>query len=270
MLEQNLMPIGRFSKACRLSIKALRYYDEQGLLKPAYIDPDTSYRYYGRHQAREAIMINMLRDIDIPVSRIKLVLQAKPIDLVKLLNQEQQRLSNELQQRQLALQSIQRLANAGEVFPYKVNIRHESSHTVAKLTMQSDASNMIKDGGYLINKLYDKLQKAGLDYKDPVMCINEDPDKQENIVVHACIGVDESLPKSFDVDIITVPSCLVAWLDHYGAYEELGLAYHALSAWVQEHGHTQHDAMREIYLNDPAITPTDKLHTQVLMPLQPS
>jgi len=270
MMEKNLMPIGRFSKACRLSIKALRYYDEQGLLKPAYIDSDTHYRYYGRYQAREAIMINMLRSIDIPISRIKSLLQAKSTDLTELLHQEQQRLSKELQQRQLALQSIERLANAGKVFPYKINVRHEPSYTVAKLTMQSDADNMIKDGGYLIGELYCKLQKIGLDYKDPVMCINEDPDKHENIVVHACIGVDEPLPKSFDADIITVPSGLVAWLDHYGAYEELGLAYHALSAWVQERGHIQCDAMREIYLNDPAITPADKLHTQVLLPLKSS
>lgn len=264
------MAIGRFSKACRLSIKALRYYDEQGLLKPAYIDPYTHYRYYERYQAKEAIMINMLRDIDIPLARIKSLLQAKPVDLPELLNQEQLRLTKELQQRQLALHSIKRLANAGEVFPYKINIRCEPSYTVAKLAMQSDASNMIKDGGYLIDKLYRKLQKVGCDYKDPVMCINEDPDKHENIIVHACIGVDESLCELIDADIITIASGSAAWLDHYGAYEELGLACHALSAWVQEHGHIQRDAMREIYLNDPAITPVDKLHTQVLLPLQSS
>ncbi|MFT5658728.1 MAG: DNA-binding transcriptional MerR regulator [Gammaproteobacteria bacterium] len=35
------MPIGRFSSAFRLSIKALRYYDEQELLKPIFIDPTT-------------------------------------------------------------------------------------------------------------------------------------------------------------------------------------------------------------------------------------
>ena len=31
----------------------------------------------------------------------------------------------------------------------------------------------------------------------------------------------------------------MAWLTHKGAYEELGLAYHALLAWAQERGHEQ-------------------------------
>jgi len=51
----DLMPIGRFSRACRLSIKALRHYDELGLLRPAFIDARSGYRYYGREQARTAI-----------------------------------------------------------------------------------------------------------------------------------------------------------------------------------------------------------------------
>jgi DNA-binding transcriptional MerR regulator len=43
---KNLLPIGRFSQLTRLTIKALRLYDELGLLRPAYVDPDTAYRYY--------------------------------------------------------------------------------------------------------------------------------------------------------------------------------------------------------------------------------
>ena len=34
----NLVPIGRFSKMTRLSVKALRHYDELGLLVPAVVD----------------------------------------------------------------------------------------------------------------------------------------------------------------------------------------------------------------------------------------
>ena len=38
---RNLLPIGRFSEVCRLSIPALRHYDELGLLPPAAVDLDT-------------------------------------------------------------------------------------------------------------------------------------------------------------------------------------------------------------------------------------
>ena len=40
------MPIGPFAAASRLSPRALRLYDENGLLAPARVDPDSGYRYY--------------------------------------------------------------------------------------------------------------------------------------------------------------------------------------------------------------------------------
>ena len=58
------MPIGRFSNACRLSIKALRHYDDVDLLKPAFIDPNNGYRYYSVEQGRDAVLIAMLRSLD--------------------------------------------------------------------------------------------------------------------------------------------------------------------------------------------------------------
>ena len=45
-----LYRIGMFSKMNRVTIKALRYYDEVGLLKPAYINEMTGYRYYTSEQ----------------------------------------------------------------------------------------------------------------------------------------------------------------------------------------------------------------------------
>ena len=50
-----MLRIGQFSKLARVSIKALRYYDRIGLLKPAMIDTSTSYRYYTRISLRTSI-----------------------------------------------------------------------------------------------------------------------------------------------------------------------------------------------------------------------
>lgn len=46
----NLVTIGRFSKMTRLSVKALRLYDEIGLLVLADVDASSGYRYYVYHQ----------------------------------------------------------------------------------------------------------------------------------------------------------------------------------------------------------------------------
>lgn len=57
---ENLLTIGEFAEAARLSPKALRLYAEQGLLAPTRIG-DSGYRYYRVEQLAEARLISLLR-----------------------------------------------------------------------------------------------------------------------------------------------------------------------------------------------------------------
>jgi DNA-binding transcriptional MerR regulator len=65
-----MIKIGDFSKMAKVTIKALRYYDEIGLLKPSYIDKDTSYRYYETTQLIELSKIVLLRQIGVSIEDI--------------------------------------------------------------------------------------------------------------------------------------------------------------------------------------------------------
>ena len=74
--------IGEFSKLTQVSIRMLRYYDEQGLLKPSKTDPITGYRSYTSEQIPVLQRIIFLRDLDFQVSEIALALahwQDRPI-----------------------------------------------------------------------------------------------------------------------------------------------------------------------------------------------
>ena len=75
MHEEQLISIGEFAASTRLSIKALRHYDEHGLLTPAHVDPVTSYRYYRRDQRDRAILIGDLRRVDVPLAVIAQILE---------------------------------------------------------------------------------------------------------------------------------------------------------------------------------------------------
>lgn len=68
-----LLTIGAFARTSRLSIKALRLYDEIGLLPPVCIDPATGYRYYDPGQLERARLVVWLRRLDMPLARIRLV-----------------------------------------------------------------------------------------------------------------------------------------------------------------------------------------------------
>ncbi|MEV0185436.1 MerR family transcriptional regulator [Streptomyces sp. NPDC050625] len=73
-----LLTIGAFSKACRLSPKALRLYDELELLRPARVDPDTGYRYYAVEQLERARLVAWLRRLGMPLALIRQVCALPP------------------------------------------------------------------------------------------------------------------------------------------------------------------------------------------------
>ncbi|MFJ2935145.1 MerR family transcriptional regulator [Streptomyces sp. NPDC087219] len=65
-----MLTIGDFARASRLSAKALRRYDELGLLPPARVDPFTGYRYYAGEQLERARLIAWLRRIGMPLAEV--------------------------------------------------------------------------------------------------------------------------------------------------------------------------------------------------------
>src|SRR5215475_649631 len=72
--------IGDFSAMTYLSVKALRHYHDIGLLVPAVVDPATGYRYYDASQVAVAQVIRRFRDLGMPLSEVKAVLQAPDVD----------------------------------------------------------------------------------------------------------------------------------------------------------------------------------------------
>ncbi|MFJ4789709.1 MerR family transcriptional regulator [Streptomyces sp. NPDC088794] len=74
----DMLTIGAFARACRLSPKALRLYDELELLRPARVDPDTGYRYYAVAQLERARLVAWLRRLGMPLARIREVCALEP------------------------------------------------------------------------------------------------------------------------------------------------------------------------------------------------
>lgn len=71
-----MLTIGAFAKASLLSPKALRLYDELGLLRPAYTDPASGYRFYDPDQLTRARLVAWLRRLGMPLARIRLVCES--------------------------------------------------------------------------------------------------------------------------------------------------------------------------------------------------
>ncbi|MEU4553625.1 MerR family transcriptional regulator [Micromonospora violae] len=73
-----LMTIGAFARAVRLTPKALRLYDQVGLLVPAAVDPESGYRLYDPAQVSVARLVGQLRRIGMPLAQIRVVCGLEP------------------------------------------------------------------------------------------------------------------------------------------------------------------------------------------------
>src|ERR1700694_5424590 len=77
------MAIGSFSRACGLTVGALRHYDDLGLLRPIRVASRTGYRYYGSEQVVPARIIARLRSLDVPLDEIRSALADPGHDAVR-------------------------------------------------------------------------------------------------------------------------------------------------------------------------------------------
>ncbi|WP_287143565.1 MerR family transcriptional regulator, partial [Enterococcus faecium] len=68
--EKKLLSIGEISKITLISIRALRYYDEKNIFKPAHIDKETGYRYYEVSQIPELAYVKIATELGIPLKEI--------------------------------------------------------------------------------------------------------------------------------------------------------------------------------------------------------
>ena len=109
-VSEVLLPIGRFARLCRLSVKQLRHYDDLGLLAPAWTDPASGYRCYRPAQARDALMIGLLRAMDVPLPVVARVLSG---DERAELKAARDRIEADVARRQRGLRLLDRVLAEG-------------------------------------------------------------------------------------------------------------------------------------------------------------
>lgn len=70
--------IGETARDSGLTVSALRFYDGADVLGPAWVDPQTGYRWYDERQLADARLLARLRRVGLPLAEIRIVLGARP------------------------------------------------------------------------------------------------------------------------------------------------------------------------------------------------
>jgi DNA-binding transcriptional MerR regulator len=110
---QDRLTIGAFARMTGLSVKALRNYDASGLLVPAALDPSSGYRLYDRSQVERARLIRLLRDLDVPLTEIRAIVD-DPAQTAKRLEAHAREMEADLYRRQRILHRLRRFDDRDE------------------------------------------------------------------------------------------------------------------------------------------------------------
>lgn len=280
---EKLLSIGRFAKLCRLSVKALRHYDETKLLLPAHVDPN-GYRYYDRSQARRAIAIAMLRSLDLPLPTIRTILSASDDPAVDarlddVLERERERIERSLARSRQALSCVERLLRERSLFSYDVALRHEPAHRLLGLRADIVPERHVEEGF----RLLEELRRAYTTLPQPtdgepnaprrIVCLLPEANDEDTMVLllaaeRPAMCSDEHV-RAAGLLPVDLPAQTVAFTTHRGSYDDVGVAQHAVLAWVHEAGLELAGVPREVYVDDPATTPEAEVRTELVVPVHP-
>ncbi len=87
------MLIKEFAEFTGVSVRTLHYYDEIGLLKPAFVNEHSGYRYYNEHSLVRMQEILFYRELDFSLKSIAEILSSPNYDKTKALTEQKKLLT---------------------------------------------------------------------------------------------------------------------------------------------------------------------------------
>lgn len=250
-----------------MTIRALRHYHEQGILRPAWVDPRTGYRWYSWDQLADALRVTTLRELGVPLSIIREHL-AGGLGLRELLTAERVRLRQQIEQAQRALAMIDALEADGDIPRHRVDTVSVDPVKTVALSGAVSAAELGPGATRLIEELLDEAERASLTTEEPVW--GEYPvrlDERVRVVVHLPVP-DEEHPRPRRLGSRLRPGIIPGGeyvrVVHEGPLVTLPLAYRSLLGGLAALGVTASGPVVERYVEAPGEADDAALRTEVL------
>ena len=261
-MSEEFLPIGRFARMCRLSVKQLRHYDDVGLLPPAHVDGVTGYRYYRRDQVRDALAIALLRTLDVPLAAIARTLHGDETAQTAALRAERDRLEARLARQRTTLAALERLLRDG-LFQQEVGLTREPPRRLLVAQTVCAVEEIGTGVAGCMTQLSGVLPE--LSWTPPMWGLFPvDVDGQLRIAV----GLESAADPVGGTTVQHLPGGLAVVATHVGPYEHLTLTYQAMFAWIHERGLRPHGQVREAYLAGPTTSDPAQLATRIVIPIE--
>lgn len=259
--------ISEFSKITNLTIKALRYYDEEGILKPSY-RAENAYRYYDGNDFKKAQLVLFLRDLDFSIAEIKDVFANYDTeeDLSYFLAEKKSFIAQRVIGEQELMKRIDRFLTFKKEehdMDHKIEIKEIGPIEVASIRFKGTYKDVGKYLGIIYKEAKDKAIGA------PFSCYY-DPGFTEVADIEACVPV-RGLIKGEGVTVKQMPGIKAICTTHTGSYDTLNFAYKAVLDYAKEHDIVCGLPSREIYHKGPGMLfmgNPNKYVTEIMIPIE--
>jgi DNA-binding transcriptional MerR regulator len=245
------LSIGDFARATHVSIKMLRHYHRIGLLEPAAVDPDTGYRRYRADQIPTAQVIRRFRDLDMPLDRIRIVLDTPDLDTRnRLITEHLDALQDTLEQTQSAIASLRDLLERPA--PEResgIVVRQVEATPVAAISETIDIDDASPWYQGAIGELYATLAAQDVaDVGHPGGVYDNDLFVHERGQATVFVPSITEVRPTGRVVATVIPAVELAVVEHVGPHRDIDRAYGALAAYVARHALGVDGPIREYYL----------------------
>ena len=250
----------------------LRYYDEAGLFKPAFIDDFTAYRYYSAAQLKTINKIVSLRDMGFSVAEIAQLLKTTSVDIQKeilLAKQEEIKTRIKTDEHSLALirQTQDYLTKENSNMDYNVEIKEIPAYQVISYR---GSVPTYADEGMLWHKLGEFCQEKRLKCLEKCFAIYHDPEyKESDVDIEIVIEVADLANDDGDfVYKTTAPISECACLYVPGDYSNIAPAFTFLGEWIEKNDYRICGNCRQVSIRGPwNETDTDNYLVEIQIPV---
>lgn len=244
-----LYKIGMFANMNHVTIKTLRYYDEQGLLKPAHVEVENGYRYYLASQIADLHQILALKDIGFSLEEIKEIQKGRSDK--NLLIAKKQQILNELARLAAKLAKVESyLAEDLVNLSSPVLIKKIPEVIVATMETRVASYDALFD---LMPKMGAEMERLGCVCSEPDYCFThylEPGYKEEQVLIETCEAVTELKEDTELVKFKVFPEVKeAACIFHKGSYSTLPKSYTILLKFIEENGYEIDGNIRESYID---------------------
>lgn len=247
---EDMLSIGRFATASRLSPKALRLYADNGVLPPAWVDPESGYRYYRLEQLRTATLIALLRRAGMPLAEIRAFLRDWSPER---LDEYERRAAAELAERRRVLRHVRRILKEEPMYDVTTKRVDEQPYVSrSRRVLVPDLEPFIVD-------TFTELGGDEPAPTPPFVLYHGPVNHEEDGPVEVCVPRPDGDKR--------LPAGEVAFTEISGAqceFPEILGAYEAVYRWAGEQKRATDGPPREIYLSGPG----EELRMEIAVPLR--